>query len=393
MPVIIRHGQFPNHPNFGCVTGYRTVADGYVSNDGFPRGSYSGLTTSVIACALGVEAITGTLTQYATGAYYVTNTRNASGNLTSLIEASARTLAPTYTPLDTLFPANTTNTSRPPIGSYTPSIGEKILDSRIRFNSTSSRFGSNPHTVVTYMDELPLLYGFETVLYHSPRCFRASKSYNIINGVISSLNIGTFESLISNKHVKDVPPTPLTIDVPFMFLSSGPFGSLATTGSGVCTPATNPVVYKMLNRQESEAYYKQGGTPSYDADDFDALTSPTLQQAIAAGGCQYFGIMKHVKPNAYTVTTSSLLTGYAAGGPPYHPYSEGTANIDYKNYSNRDTVETDATVSDGVFGGGGTGTRTVVKSGFYHIPWYSATPTYAPPNNTLQPQYAIVLSP
>lgn len=154
-------------------------------------------------------------------------------------------------------------------------------------------------------------YGFSFFKLLTPVCFRTENSFNYTNDNKESLSIDIYNYLMQEQL------NAIGVDLVSYSISSYGF-SCSINNSLVMTPVSELLEFKLLNKAD---YSTCLSTPinTWDPTFFNSLTSPTLADAVANGGCQFFGIVKHQKPVASGSLSASVSipTGFFSGSLPF----------------------------------------------------------------------------
>lgn len=136
------------------------------------------------------------------------------------------------------------------------------------------------------------LYGCESVssyIYYYPLSFRTSASFTITNGVKTQPASPTFwDSIIETERDRLI----------------GTFPALSNPNTltvSIITPTSGKLIeYKLLNYTDYLTVLSAAST-DHTVAFYNSITSPTLSEAIIAGGCQYFGVLKITRKIAEAV--------------------------------------------------------------------------------------------
>jgi hypothetical protein len=219
-------------------------------------------------------------------------------------------------------------------------------------------------------------YGFQCVLLNSPISFRASNSYNITNGAISSLSPSAFDIYYSQSQSRSSIGS-LSLSA----ISSATDNATSNLSVSVSEAFSDKLVeFKLLNYADYLLCISENSN-AWDLDFYNDLESPTIDEAVALGGCQYWGIIQHVKPfrSSFSINVTASKTSITED--PVVPFGNSTCSYQRSYSEDRDF----ATINNSVDEENRMGSflyrnvsSALQKSGVIYLPYYSATPGVTP---------------
>lgn len=163
-------------------------------------------------------------------------------------------------------------------------------------------------------------HGFHFIKLFHPVSFRADNSFCLNNLSKVPLDIEIFNSLLDQQTL------PFNLcNTSKTKTTSNSFISITANVSGSVAINSHPLFeFKLLNLDDFITC-SDTSVSDWTTHFFNNLTSPTLEIAVANGGCQFFGIAKHVKPMIASASFSGD-TSYS-GSFGYNPLVNAAAGV------------------------------------------------------------------
>jgi hypothetical protein len=209
----------------------------------------------------------------------------------------------------------------------------------------------NPFGFTGSLCELTANFNFQKVseisLFRAPLCFTTAESYcytydsptvrkagSLISSEIQNLYIDTRDSLlpISGLSTKNSTST-----------SGGSTGTTSTACSITGTLSTDWINYKLLTRDD---WLTCIAAVTIDEALYDSLSSPTIEEALANGGAEYWGIFKQTRAPfssldiSYTLSANVNIAGASTGTSVIF-----NGGVDYRNVATPTDIIVDSSNS------------------------------------------------